>query len=250
MRRILWVVLAGLLAVPGFGQTIEMDLPTTVNIHLRSATTGADITGATITGITGVIYKHSDTLTNAATAFTCAGSASTHDCVEKTGSKGVYNIEIPAADVDQLGLWTICVSYTGAETDCVDYEVVAEASVEANRRGNLGDGTALLAAIAAVQTDTDDIQLRLPADIVMQKTTIATLSTQVSFTLTAGSTDNLGYPRNAIVVITDQSTATQKAVAILTNYVGSTRTVTLLAAPAFTIAVGDTVAILPIRVGI
>lgn len=76
--------------------------------------------------------------------------------------------------------------------------------------------------------------------LVLQNTTIATLASQTSFTLTAGSADNDAY-NGAIVVFTDQSTTTQKAVGVITDYVGSTRTVTLLAAPAFTIATGDTV---------
>lgn len=76
--------------------------------------------------------------------------------------------------------------------------------------------------------------------LVLQNTTIATLASQTSFTLTAGSADNDAY-NGSIIVFTDQSTSTQKAVGVVTDYVGSTRTVTLLAAPAFTIATGDTV---------
>lgn len=77
--------------------------------------------------------------------------------------------------------------------------------------------------------------------ILLQNTTIATLASQTSFTLTAGSADNDAY-NNAIIVITDQSTSAQKAVGYISDYVGSTRTVTLAADPGiFTMAVGDTV---------
>ena len=77
--------------------------------------------------------------------------------------------------------------------------------------------------------------------ILLQNTTIATLASQTSFTLTAGSADNDAY-NNAIIIITDQSTSTQKAVGYISDYVGSTKTVTLAADPAiFTMAVGDTV---------
>ncbi len=78
----------------------------------------------------------------------------------------------------------------------------------------------------------------------LQSTTIATLASQTSFTLTAGSADNDAY-NGAVAVITDQSTSTQKAVASISDYVGSTLTVTLAADPAiFTMAVGDTIEII------
>ncbi len=78
----------------------------------------------------------------------------------------------------------------------------------------------------------------------LQTTTIATLASQTSFTLTAGSADNDAY-NGAIAVITDSSTSTQKAVGTVSDYVGSTRTVTLSADPGiFTMAVGDTIDIM------
>lgn len=77
-----------------------------------------------------------------------------------------------------------------------------------------------------------------------QITTIATLASQTSFTLTAGSADNDAYNRCQIIV-TDAATAVQKAVGRIADYVGSTRTVTLVANPGiFTMAVGDAVSII------
>lgn len=78
----------------------------------------------------------------------------------------------------------------------------------------------------------------------LQSTTIATLASQVSFTLTAGSADNNAY-NNCIAIITDQSTSTQKAVGYISAYTGSTKTVTLKADPGiFTMAAGDTINII------
>ncbi len=75
----------------------------------------------------------------------------------------------------------------------------------------------------------------------LQNTTIATLASQTSFTLTAGSADDDAY-NGAIVVVTDQSTSTQKAVGTVSDYTGLTKTVTLSADPGvFTMAVGDTI---------
>jgi len=78
----------------------------------------------------------------------------------------------------------------------------------------------------------------------LQSTTIATLASQSSFTLTAGSADDNAY-NGAIAVITDQVTAVQKAVGTVSDYVGSTRTITLSADPGiYTMAVGDTIEIM------
>jgi hypothetical protein len=79
----------------------------------------------------------------------------------------------------------------------------------------------------------------------MVATTIATLSSQTVFTLTAGSPDNDAY-NDQLVVITDASTSTQKWRGIVSDYVGSTKTVTLRAAPGFTVATGDAISIIAI----
>lgn len=81
-----------------------------------------------------------------------------------------------------------------------------------------------------------------PPDLLVD-TTIATLSSQTSFTLTAGSADDNAY-NGAILICTDQSTSTQKAVGLVSDYVGSTKTITLSADPGiFTMATGDTIQI-------
>lgn len=134
--------------------------------------------------------------------------------------------------------------------------------------------------ISTIMSDLDDIQTRLPAALVggkmdsdmtaisgdtaaadnlekeydgtgygqiLQRTTIATLSTQTSFTLTAGSADNDAY-NGCVMVIEDAATAAQKAVAVIGDYVGATKTITLLNDPAiFTMAVGDIVTIIADR---
>jgi hypothetical protein len=78
----------------------------------------------------------------------------------------------------------------------------------------------------------------------LQSTTIATLATQTSFTLTAGSADDDAY-NGGVAIITDSVTATQKAVGSISDYTGGTLTVTLSADPGiFTMAAGDTIDIL------
>ena len=74
-------------------------------------------------------------------------------------------------------------------------------------------------------------------------TTIATLASQVSFTLTAGSADNNAYI-GCPVVIHDIASAIQVAIGYISAYTGSTRTVALAADPAiFTMAAGDNVSV-------
>jgi hypothetical protein len=80
--------------------------------------------------------------------------------------------------------------------------------------------------------------------LLMVDTTIATLASQTSFTLTAGSADNGAY-NNCTIVIEDVATATQKAVGLISAYIGGTKTVTLKYNPAiFTMAPTDKVYIL------
>lgn len=74
-------------------------------------------------------------------------------------------------------------------------------------------------------------------------TTIATLASQTSFTLTAGPADNdalNGMP----CVIHDKASGVQIAKGVISDYVGSTKTVTLAADPGiFTMAAGDNISV-------
>ena len=80
-------------------------------------------------------------------------------------------------------------------------------------------------------------------------TTIATLATQLSFTLTAGSADDDAY-NGCYAVVTDQSTAVQKAIGIVSNYTGATKTITLIQDPGiFTMATGDSISIMVSHIG-
>lgn len=81
----------------------------------------------------------------------------------------------------------------------------------------------------------------------LQNTTIATLATQVSFTLTAGSADDDAY-NGCIVVVEDSATATQKCIGRVLDYTGASKTITLEADPGvFTIAAGDTIDVIAVE---
>ena len=79
----------------------------------------------------------------------------------------------------------------------------------------------------------------------MVSTTIATVTSQTVLVLTDGSADNDAY-NDQLVVITDTVTSTQKARCLVLDYVGSTKTLTLVSAPVFTVAAGDAISILAI----
>jgi len=105
-----------------------------------------------------------------------------------------------------------------------------------------GDGD-----LAAVLADTGTTIPALLGDIdstVLNTTTIASLSSQTSFILTAGSTDDNAY-NDCIVIIEDASTAVQKAIGYISNYDGASKRITLIADPAiFTMAATDKVSII------
>lgn len=80
--------------------------------------------------------------------------------------------------------------------------------------------------------------------LTLVRTTIATLASQTSFTLTAGSTDDTAY-HGLEIVIEDATTAAQKASGLISAYTGGSKTITLAVDPGvFTMAVGDKVTIL------
>lgn len=143
-----------------------------------------------------------------------------------------------------------------------DVAAIKAETVEIGTPSDLGSGTTLAGNLADMAgatfaTGTDSLEaIRDRGDaawttgaggsdrLLMVDTTIATLASQTSFTLTAGSADDDAY-NNCTIVIEDASTATQKAVGLVSDYTGSTKTVTLKYDPAvFTMAATDKVYIL------
>lgn len=88
---------------------------------------------------------------------------------------------------------------------------------------------------AARAAKLDKIEAQILAD-----TTIASVTSQTVFTLTAGPSNNSAL-FNQAMLLRDVSAANNPSVRKCVAYVGSTRTVTLDSAPDFTIAAGDLV---------
>lgn len=75
-------------------------------------------------------------------------------------------------------------------------------------------------------------------------TTIATLSTQTSFTLTNGPAEDDAL-NGCVVYIHDVASAVQGGFAVVSDYTGSTKTVTLVAGTTFTAAATDNISVFP-----
>ena len=95
--------------------------------------------------------------------------------------------------------------------------------------------------------DTLDVLLRtILESTIMTATTIVSLASQTSFTLLAGSTDDDAY-NDCMIILKSVSTPAQKAVGLILDYTGSSKTVTLAADPGiFTLAVGDEVFVMSV----
>lgn len=217
---------------------------------------------------------------NGPAVFTRTG-AGTVTCELKRFSGGVTQSGITSADTFTLGgeLGTVTLNGADGTVELMGtYKTVTD-----NRTGSPTltiDGAILAGDVASILVDTgttldtkiDDIQgatfstgtdsleaIRNRGDAawttgaggtppqLLQSTTIATLASQTSFTLTAGSADNDAY-NGHLAVVTDSSTSTQKAVGVINDYVGSTRTVTLDSDPGvFTMAATDSIDIVAVN---
>ena len=75
-------------------------------------------------------------------------------------------------------------------------------------------------------------------------TNIATLASQTSFTIAAGSANDNAY-NGCTIIISDIASNVQRAVGYVSDYTGATKTITLVADPGiFTMAAGDNVSII------
>lgn len=235
---------------------------TSTTIQLASSETFADdeligaivaITGGTGAGQSNIVTDYvgsTDTATVDRTWATTPDNTSTY-AVYALGAVTLSAGDIADAVWDEAtsGHTTSGTFGEQVKTDIdailVDTAVIGTAS-DLGSGATIGDNLADMAgATFDNSTDTlEDIKNGLAAAsdaALLQNTTIATLSTQTSFTLTAGSADDDAY-NGAIAVITDSATSTQKAVGTVSDYTGSTKTITLAADPAvFTMAAGDTI---------
>lgn len=142
--------------------------------------------------------------------------------------------------------------YTLLDTDGIDFDGITGIhgfsidTADNSTAGFFGPGNEYFVVIASVTVDTRTVNFvhsfsieNRAAPGLLQRTTIATLASQTSFTLTAGSADNNAY-NGCVAIIRDVATPIQKAVGIIDAYTGASKTVTLRTDPTvFTMATTD-----------
>lgn len=170
---------------------------------------GSSITMTNYAAADILVYKDGGTTERASTA----GYTATTDFDAKTGK---HLIAIDLADNTTAGFWSAGSEYLVA-IDAVTVDGATTGGWVARFR--IGYPSALL------------------------DTTIATLSSQTSFTLTTGPAEDDAL-KGSMVLIHDIASAVQFSFGLVSAYAGATRTVTLLNAPSFTIAAGDNISIM------
>ena len=189
-----------------------------------------------------VIYVPFNTFNAAGASVTITGLAVTDIEIYKNGS-----VAQRASDA----------GYTLLDTDGIDFDAITGIhgfsidTADNTTAGFWGPGNDYFLVLSAITVDAQTVSFvalfsmenRAGAGVLL-RTTIATLASQTSFTLTAGSVDNSAY-KGALIIVSDAASVVQKAMGAISAYTGSTKTVTLLADPAiFTMAVGDYVTII------
>lgn len=193
-------------------------------------------------GSTSPVLLQSTTLATVSSQTSMTLTAGSADDDAYNGCMAVF---IDQSTSTQIGR-ALITDYTGA-TKTLTLDAAPEFTVAVNDTvkivavpKQLPNAAPGQSAGVARKADADAIAVASSPQL-LQTTTIDVLSSQTSFTLTAGSSDDDAY-NEQIVIITDQSTITQKAVGVVSDYVGSTKTVTLAADPGvFTMAAGDSI---------
>lgn len=140
------------------------------------------------------------------------------DGVDLDGTTGIHGVTIDLSDNTTAGFWA-------AGSDYI--VVIASITVDA----------ATVNFISA--------RFRIGYDGAFHETSIATLASQTSFTLTAGSADDNAY-NGCKVIVHDVASAIQMCIGYVLDYTGATKTVTLAADPGiFTMAASDNISFYP-----
>lgn len=185
---------------------------------------------SSLTTIAGYIDTEIGTIITNIAALNDLSSADVATVIESYGLDHLLVVADPGGLVVDNSLWAKMSSGTGV------YSTFDKSTDALEPIANVATQAAQFAAQALSFS-------AIAGSEVLVSTNILSLTSQLIFRLTSGSTDDDAY-NGQTVVITDQLTASQKSVGVVSDYTGSTRQVTLAATPSFTIATGDLVAIL------
>ena len=144
--------------------------------------------------------------------------------------------------------------YTLLDTDGIDFDGITGIHgfsidlADNSTAGFYSAGSRYAIVVSAVTVDSQTVSFFAGRFVIgypgaVLNTTIATLASQTSFTLTAGPAEDDAL-NGMWLVVHDVASAVQKAVGIVLDYTGSTKTVTLAAAPTFTIATTDNISVM------
>lgn len=212
------------------------------------------------TGLSPTVYLSK---AGAAQAARNSATAITHD------ARGYYRVELNTTDTGTLGMLRALFHDSATHLPVWEYFMVIPSNVydslvagsdnlevdailwRGTQPNTLQSGRvdAYVGAKASgvglsTQEVTDLVAMLVTSGLIVARSTIASLSSQTVFRLAAGSADNDAY-NDCQAVIIDASTAAQRAVVDINDYVGADLEITLAAAPAFTIATSDIVVIVP-----
>lgn len=179
-----------------------------------AGSTGASITltGLAVTDIE--VYKDGGTTQRASdNGYTLLDT----DGIDFDGLTGIHGFSISLADNSTAGFWAAGARY---------FVVVSSVTIDSQT----------VSFVAA----TFDIGY---PDAVLN-TTIATLASQTEFTLTSGPAEDDAL-NGCVLCLHDVASAVQLGFAVVADYTGSTKTVTLAAATTFTAAATDNVSVFP-----
>lgn len=139
------------------------------------------------------------------------------DGIDFDAITGIHGFSIDLADNTTAGFWAAGSQY---------WVVVSAITVDA----------ATISFVAAT--------FRIGYPDTVLNTTIATLASQTSFTLTNGPAEDDAL-NGCVVCIHDVASAIQLGFAVISDYTGATKTVTLTAGVTFTAAAADNIAVFP-----
>jgi hypothetical protein len=182
------------------------------------------------------------------------------DGIDFDSLTGIHGFSIDLSDDTDAGFYEVgswywvVVSAITVDSQTVSF-IAAMFRIQSATRGMSGTALPNAAADAAGGLPISDAggldmdALADPPPQLLQAATVGLVASPTQFTLSAGSADDDAY-NGALIVMTDQNTAVQKQVAVVSDYVGSTKTITLVSDPGiFTLAAGDLVDIIAIGPG-
>jgi hypothetical protein len=182
----------------------------------------------------------------------------TFDSNDPSASVTITGLAVTDIEIYKNGSTTQRASDTGyalLDTDGIDFDGVTGIhgfSLDLSSNATAGFFTAgaqFWVVVSAITVDAATINFvaatfRVGYPGAILDTTIATLSTQTSFTLTAGPADDTALV-GCVVCIHDIASAVQLGFGVVSAYTGSTLTVTLTAGVSFTAAAGDHISVFP-----